>query len=236
MPSCKNCGGNLVDKGSYYQCSSCFSRFDKSAFAGTNSSNAEANGFSTDVYNNCIKGVVEVRNPEDGSVGSGFIISSTLVATNAHVVELNGGPANKISVVLDGVEEKVEVVYYGTPKTSNDIAILRSDSPIRGAKVLTLGDSKTVQNGDEVCCIGNSLGEGLCITKGIISDANRTIDDEKFIMSDVATNNGNSGGPLFNVKGEVIAICVMSRINAVGMKYFIPINNLKDILLTNKIH
>lgn len=231
MATCKNCGAALVDKGTYWQCPACFSRFDKSSIS-TPVSGAPVLNCSASIYDKNIKGVFEIINTEDGSVGSGFLVKPNIVATNAHVVEneAKGRQAKKVYVKHQGKKYEASIIYYGVPSTANDIAILRLDENIPDTNVLTLGDSDSVKNGDEVCAIGNSLGEGLCITKGIVSDKNRLIHGETFIMSDVAINGGNSGGPLFNESGKVIAICVMSRVGANGMKYFIPINNLKEIL------
>ena len=230
MATCKNCGAALVDKGSYWQCPACFSRFDK--FSSSPVSDVSLSTCAANIYDQNIKGVFEILNPDNGCVGSGFLVRKNIVVTNAHVVEdeRRGREAKKILIRHQEKNYPCEVVYYGVPTSIKDIAILKLKSEIPDTNVLTLGDSCSVNNGDEVCAIGNSLGEGLCITKGIVSDKNRIVDGASFIMSDVTINGGNSGGPLFNQKGQVIAICVMGRKGAEGMKYFIPINVLKEIL------
>lgn len=230
MTKCPNCGALLKDKGTYLSCPCCFSQFPKTGEGpSTSGSNTSA---ASKVYDENIKGVFEILNILDHSVGSGFLVGPELVATNAHVVEMGDSskPAKEIKIRFDGIKYDAKVIHFGKPSTAEDIALLELSGSIPNTKILSLGDSKRVGNGDEVYCIGNSLGEGLCITKGIVSDKDRIIDGEKFIMSDVAINPGNSGGPLFNQDGEVIAIAVMSRAGANGMKYFIPINNLKDLL------
>ena len=108
-----------------------------------------------------------------------------------------------------------------------DVAVVKLSKMPRKATCVKVGSSAKIKHGENIYYIGNSLGEGLCITRGIISDPKRETGHGERIMTDAATNPGNSGGPLFNEAGEVIGIHVSARANAVGMKYAIPIDAAK---------
>ena len=137
------------------------------------------------------------------SLGSGFVIdASGIVITNNHVI----ADADEITVnFTDGTKLVAELV--GTDKKT-DIAVLR----VKPAKPLTfvrLGDSRKARIGDWVMAIGNPFGLGGTVTLGIVSAVNRDIRSgpyDNFIQTDASINKGNSGGPLFNMDGEVIGI------------------------------
>nr|WP_315177459.1 DegQ family serine endoprotease [uncultured Cardiobacterium sp.] len=160
--------------------------------------------------------------------GSGFIIDSDgYILTNAHVVE----GADKVRVQLNNNKEySAEVI--GLDKRT-DIALVK----IQGEQlpVAKLGDSDQVQVGDWVLAIGSPFGFTHTATKGIVSAVARNLprgDYVPFIQTDAAVNPGNSGGPLFNSKGEVIAINsqIYSRSGAFnGLAFSIPINMAKNI-------
>ena len=137
------------------------------------------------------------------SLGSGFVIdASGIVITNNHVV----GDANEIVVIFtDGRKLKAKVVGKD-PKV--DVAVLKveSDKPLKTVK---FGDSDKMRVGDGVMAVGNPFGLGETVTAGIISARNRNIDSgpyDDFLQTDASINKGNSGGPLFNLQGEVIGI------------------------------
>jgi serine protease Do len=137
------------------------------------------------------------------SLGSGFVIDpSGIVITNNHVI----GDANDIVVIFtDGRKLKATVVGKD-PKV--DVAVLKveSDKPLKTVK---FGDSDKMRVGDGVMAVGNPFGLGETVTAGIISARNRNIDSgpyDDFLQTDASINKGNSGGPLFNLQGEVIGI------------------------------
>ena len=137
------------------------------------------------------------------SLGSGFVIDpSGIVITNNHVV----GDANDIVVIFtDGRKLKAKVLGKD-PKV--DVAVLKveSDKPLKTVK---FGDSDKMRVGDGVMAVGNPFGLGETVTAGIISARNRNIDSgpyDDFLQTDASINKGNSGGPLFNLQGEVIGI------------------------------
>ena len=137
------------------------------------------------------------------SLGSGFVIDpSGVVITNNHVV----GDANDIVVIFtDGRKLKAKVIGKDAKV---DVAVLKveSDKPLKTVK---FGDSDKMRVGDGVMAVGNPFGLGETVTAGIISARNRNIDSgpyDDFLQTDASINKGNSGGPLFNLQGEVIGI------------------------------
>jgi serine protease Do len=168
------------------------------------------------------------------SLGSGFIIdSSGLVVTNNHVIE----GADEVSVILqDNTTLKAEVV--GRDETG-DIALLKvkSDKPL---PTVDFGDSNTARVGDWVLAIGNPFGLGGTVTAGIVSARSRDIRQgpyDDFIQTDAAINRGNSGGPLFNMDGQVIGIntAIFSPSGgSIGIGFSIPSNMAKTIVMQLK--
>jgi serine protease Do len=142
------------------------------------------------------------RQRRSNALGSGFIISPDgYIVTNNHVIE----SADEISVELyEGGELAAELIGRD-PRT--DIALLKveSDEPL---PFVQFGDSDVARVGDWVMAIGNPLGQGFSVSSGIISARNRTLQGsyDDFIQTDAAINRGNSGGPLFNMDGEVIGV------------------------------
>ena len=136
------------------------------------------------------------------ALGSGFVISEDgFVVTNNHVIE----SADEIIIEFySGAELEAEVI--GTdPKT--DIALLKvkTDEPLA---FVSFGDSDTARVGDWVIAMGNPLGQGFSVSAGIVSARNRALSGtyDDYIQTDAAINRGNSGGPLFNLDGEVIGV------------------------------
>lgn len=141
--------------------------------------------------------------PEVTSLGSGFLISADgLVVTNDHVV----ATADTIEVILQTGEQYSARVVGRDPAT--DLAVLQV-SANRALPFVEWGDSNGARVGDLVIAIGNPFGLGGTVTLGIISARNRNIDAgrfDDFIQTDAAINRGNSGGPLFNMQGQVIGV------------------------------
>ncbi len=139
--------------------------------------------------------------PQRG-LGSGFIVSTDgLVLTNAHVV----AEASEVTVKLTDKREFRAKVVGVDPQT--DVAVLRIDA--KDLPTVKLGDAKDVRVGEWVVAIGSPYGFENTVTAGIVSATARALPDGTyvpFIQTDVAVNPGNSGGPLFNLKGEVIGI------------------------------
>jgi serine protease Do len=172
--------------------------------------------------------------PTEHSHGSGFIISPDgHVITNAHVVE----NCTKVLVVMRTDEMKVCRAKVLGKDLRTDLAVLKletdGDFPL---PFVSLGDSNELQAGDSVICIGSPLVDRLecTVTAGVISATDRNnFGDmiEGYIQTDVAINNGNSGGPIFNSKGEVIGVCcwTLRGIGIEGLHFAIPSNVAKQI-------
>ena len=164
------------------------------------------------------------------SLGSGFIIDpSGLVVTNNHVIE----GADQITVTLqDNTTLKATVV--GRDETG-DIALLRV-KPDKPLPSVPFGDSDHSRVGDWVLAIGNPFGLGGTVTAGIVSARGRNIHQgpyDDFIQTDAAINQGNSGGPLFNMDGQVIGMntAIYSRSGgSVGIGFSIPANMVKNVV------
>lgn len=158
------------------------------------------------------------------SLGSGFIIDpSGLVVTNNHVID----GADEITVTLqDNTSLKAKVVGRDT---SGDLALLKVDPP-RKLPAVAFGDSAKMRVGDWVLAIGNPFGLGGTVTAGIVSARGRDIHEgpyDNFIQTDAPINRGNSGGPLFNMDGEVIGIntAIYSPSGgSIGIGFAIPSN------------
>ena len=164
------------------------------------------------------------------ALGSGFVIDSTgYIVTNNHVVE----QANEIKVKFQD-DSELEAKLIGTDKLT-DIALLKveSNSPL---PYLKFADSDKARVGHSVFAIGNPFGLGGPVTSGIISAFNRDINAgpyDSFIQTDASINRGNSGGPLFNLDGEVLGIntAIFSPTGgSVGIGFSIPANLAKPII------
>jgi serine protease Do len=143
------------------------------------------------------------RQRRSNSLGSGFVIdASGIIITNNHVID----GANDITVIFDnGQKLKAELVGRDTKV---DVAVLRV-KPDKPLKSVNFADSDKTRVGDWVMAVGNPFGLGGTVTAGIISARNRNIDSgpyDNYIQTDAAINKGNSGGPLFNMDGDVIGI------------------------------
>ncbi len=164
------------------------------------------------------------------SMGSGFVIDATgLIVTNNHVVE----GADKIDVHFqDGTTLKAELVGRDA---KTDLAVLRvkSDKPL---PVVSFGDSDKLRIGEWVIAIGNPFGLGGSVSLGIVSARNRDINAgpyDDFIQTDAAINKGNSGGPLFNLNGQVMGIntAIFSPTGgSVGIGFSVPANTARGVI------
>ena len=205
---------------------------------------------AADLYENNVESIVAITTSgtavnywgyqiPTGAKGSGFIVSEDgYVLTNFHVVE----DSSEIEVALhDGKTYKADIIGCDT---ANDIAVLKIDGS--GFKAVTIGDSDTLKVGEVVYAIGNPLGDlTFSMTQGIVSALNRPVQlsssqSMNLIQTDCAINSGNSGGALFNSKGEVVGITNAkysssgssgeASIDNIG--FAIPINTVKNIVFS----
>lgn len=175
------------------------------------------------------------QEPERRGTGSGFIISADgLILTNHHVVD----GADEIKVRLNDNREFTGKVLGSDAKT--DIAVVKIDA--KDLPYLTMGNSDELKVGEWVAAIGSPFGLDNTVTSGIVSAKSRKLPSDQyvpFIQTDVAVNPGNSGGPLFNMKGEVVGInsqIFSTSGGFMGLSFAIPSNlamQIKDQLVKN---
>ena len=180
---------------------------------------------------------------EVSNAGSGIIVGKNedelLIATNEHVID----GASEITVTFID-NESVAATVKGTDE--NDLAVVAvkisdiKEETLNQIKVAAIGDSEALKEGEQVVAIGNALGQGTAVAAGYVSALNQTITfdnvEHDVIQLDIAINHGNSGGALFNMRGELVGIneakgVVSSTGEAAdGMGYAIPINEAEPIL------
>ena len=166
---------------------------------------------------------------KSSALGSGFIINEKgIVVTNNHVIQ----DAEDIIVRVNGDEEYKAKVVGADPLS--DIAVLQLETKDKFTPV-AFGDSDKARIGDWVIAIGNPFGLGGTVTSGIISARNRSIGlsrYEDYIQTDASINSGNSGGPLFDMNGDVIGIntAILGRNGSIGIGFSIPANSAKIVI------
>ena len=166
---------------------------------------------------------------QTSALGSGFIINEDgIVITNNHVIQ----GASDIFVRVNGDQDyKAEVLGADA---GMDIAVLKIDSDEK-FKPVKFGNSDKARIGDWVIAIGNPFGLGGTVTAGIISARNRSIGlsrYEDYIQTDASINQGNSGGPLFNMNGDVIGIntAILGQSGSIGIGFAIPSNSAQKVI------
>ncbi|OIO47265.1 MAG: hypothetical protein COS76_00775 [Candidatus Portnoybacteria bacterium CG06_land_8_20_14_3_00_39_12] len=167
--------------------------------------------------------------------GTGFVISKNLIATNKHVA--SDASAEYEVVTNDGQKYNAQILAQDP---FNDLAILRVEN--LNLPILNLGDSDNLQIGQSVVAIGNALGEFRnTVSVGVISGLSRSLQAgaglggaqetlEELVQTDAAINSGNSGGPLLNLKGEVVGINVAKASGADNIGFALPINKAKKVI------
>ena len=171
----------------------------------------------------------EPKERRTSALGSGFIIDKDgIVVTNNHVIQ---GAEDIFVTVNDNKEYAAEII--GTDPLS-DIAVLKIKSDQKFSPV-KFGDSDSARVGDWVIAIGNPFGLGGTVTSGIISARNRSIGlsrYEDYIQTDASINSGNSGGPLFDMNGDVIGIntAILGQSGSIGIGFSIPSNSAKKVI------
>jgi serine protease Do len=166
---------------------------------------------------------------KSSALGSGFIISEKgIVVTNNHVIQ----DAEDIIIRVNGDKEFKAKVIGADPLS--DIAVLQLETKEKFTPV-KFGNSDAARIGDWVIAIGNPFGLGGTVTSGIISARNRSIGlsrYEDYIQTDASINSGNSGGPLFDMNGDVIGIntAILGRNGSIGIGFSIPSNSAKIVI------
>lgn len=179
------------------------------------------------LYREDSSGVVRIETVScDGQgVGTGFLLSPTLVATVNHVVD----QSSAISLVVDG--QRTSGTVIGTD-AKRDLALVQAEKPLRG-HVFTLS-SRPPEVGSQVAAIGFPIGDPITMTQGGISGLNRTIsidqtDRTGLIETDAAVNPGNSGGPLLTTSGDVVGLVDALNTKANGIAYAVPASTARPL-------
>src|ERR1700754_285895 len=176
------------------------------------------------------KGGGDLMPHKTNSLGSGFIIdTSGIVVTNNHVI----ADADEINVIMnDGTKIKADIV--GVDKKT-DLAVLKFKPP-RPLTAVKFGDSDKLRLGDWVVAIGNPFSLGGTVTAGIVSAKNRDISSgpyDSYIQTDAAINRGNSGGPLFNLEGDVIGVntlIISPSGGSIGIGFAVPSKTVAGVV------
>lgn len=156
------------------------------------------------------------------SLGSGFAVGENCIVTNAHVLD---NPNNIVLTTYAGETHSAYLVGYDQDK---DIAVLG----VKDAKFtpLTFADYKSLNTGDDVYAIGAPKSMAYTLTKGVISAKEREIGKYKYVQTDAAINEGNSGGPLLNDEGNVIGVNTLKMLDSEGIGLAIPMTVVSDFL------
>src|SRR6476660_1476586 len=157
------------------------------------------------------------------SLGSGFIVDTSGIAvTNNHVI----ADADEINLIMnDGT--KIKAALVGVDKKT-DLAVLKFKPPAKPLVAVKFGDSDKLRLGEWVIAIGNPFSLGGTVTAGIVSARNRDINSgpyDSYIQTDAAINRGNSGGPLFNLDGEVVGVntlIISPSGGSIGIGFAVP--------------
>ncbi|QWG24704.1 Do family serine endopeptidase [Bradyrhizobium sediminis] len=165
----------------------------------------------------------EAQPRKTNSLGSGFIVDTAGIAvTNNHVI----ADADEINIIMnDGTKIKAELV--GVDKKT-DLAVLKFKPPAKPLVAVKFGDSEKLRLGEWVIAIGNPFSLGGTVTAGIVSARNRDINSgpyDSYIQTDAAINRGNSGGPLFNLDGEVVGVntlIISPSGGSIGIGFAVP--------------
>jgi serine protease Do len=173
-------------------------------------------------------GDIPERELKQRSLGSGVIIDRMgYILTNYHVVQR----AEEITVRLsDGREFKAKVIGRDS---KTDLSLIKVSSPAQNLPFLPLGDSDKMRVGDWVLAVGNPFGLAHTVTSGIISATGRVIGTgpyDNFLQTDAPVNPGNSGGPLVNLRGEVVGVTTAIVATGQGIGFAIPSNIAKTII------
>jgi serine protease Do len=172
----------------------------------------------------------EMQPRKTNSLGSGFIVdTSGIVVTNNHVI----ADADEINVIMnDGTKIKAELV--GVDKKT-DIAVLKF-KPVKPLIAVKFGDSDKLRLGEWVIAIGNPFSLGGSVTAGIVSARNRDISQgpyDNYIQTDASINRGNSGGPLFNLEGEVVGVntlIISPTGGSIGLGFAVPSKTVAGVV------
>lgn len=252
---CLNCGGEIKEATCGYQCIFCGATYatleelaprPKARRQGNSQAkevpvSAKASA-GVDVFADNVNSVLEItwQSGSGTHSGSGFLITKDGYAiTNTHVVtQENGASVGQVNVLVAGENVTADVIAIGDDRHGEgsgiDLAIIKLSRVPAKATTVSFENFDNVKIGEKVFVIGNSLGYGTCITAGIVSDRLRNVNGHMLMMTDCAVNGGNSGGPVFNEMGLVIAAVVSGITGAEGMNFAIPSNDIVNFIIASQ--
>ena len=216
-----NNGKDVIIK---YQCLSCDSIVSNDSFLDQEKENNNASS----IYNNSLKSVVEITADFSAvsTSGTGILLKDNYVLTNAHILSIDDEIAENIYANFNNDVNSYNLEIISIDEDL-DIALLKIDN-IKYIPIVL--ENIKVQTGEKVFAIGNAIGQGISIVEGIVSDNSREVNGKTFIMHSCSVNHGNSGGPLYNSKGQVIGMISSSRKDAKNMSYAIQNKVLIDFV------
>ena len=240
MKRCPKCNSLLAERHGLPYCPFCETSFPKDVLETQNGPNQKSS-HAKEIFNRACGGVFRTYNGV--YQGTAFLIDKKkkLALTNTHVLFSSTSKNHLIRNNGDVILENGQIIPFKVLKSNPEMLHPKADTIQNDVAFIELSEiapnmvelpiaSKQVEVGENVYCLGNSLGRGIVLTQGIISaiHAKENSGGTDMIIADISTNVGNSGGPLLNEKGEVVGICVSSGKDsngniADGMRYFIPI-------------
>lgn len=164
------------------------------------------------------------------SCGTGIVVGGGYVLSNAHVVFAKRARGRCYAANDIMCKDSLQNIFHLDlicADIKKDMVLLHTDDLDKSGVTFT---SRAVETGERVYAIGNSKGQGICILDGIVSDSERIIMGEKYIMFSAPIVHGNSGGPVFNCNGIVIGIATLGRGDALAMNYAIPVSVVKNFM------
>ena len=243
--------GNTIN---YYYCRCCSESFstkaqvekemnllkksleEKSRLEEMAASKAAVSFGANDIYRHNTSKVIEIYCEFDNkySSGTGIIIKNGYVLTNAHIIfdrQVEDKTITNLCYSISGRINKQSNVMHGLEfvfaDKEKDIALLQF---IEGYNEYIELENVPVETGEQIYAIGNSKGQGMCMVEGIVSDARRIVNNRDFIMISAPVTTGNSGGPLFNSRGQLIGMVTSGRSDTSAMNFAIPNDVLLDFL------
>ncbi len=220
-----------------YTCSSCDSQVfgKKSSISIKESKNMIS---AQEIYNKSIGSILEIyaNLGDDINAGTGVVLKDNYVITNAHVLGLSNYKKKDITQLTTCLaskvksEEKIQLDVIAVDREL-DLALLEATNKELNSGIPICRDK--VENAEKIYAIGNAKGQGITIVDGLVSDKERILNKNKYILFSAPVNEGNSGGALINTKGELIGIVALKRSDAIGMNYAIPIDIVNKFIDDN---
>lgn len=159
----------------------------------------------------------------EGTQGTGFVVAPGVIVTNRHVIgRLTMGQVVDVTFGPDGTSTKASARIARVAKRL-DLAVIQCGGECEALPALALGRLASTPLGATVYALGNPFGLTLTLSKGIVSSKERNLDGILFVQSDVSVNPGNSGGPLFNERGEVLGVVTAKSAQGEGITFVLPI-------------